>query len=172
MSLKYQVKKFWLFASYFLRPTYLAKKCGHTTKRSGMMDVFGHTIIMTMPKNKDFSVDYCISCVSKMSIRCAWCGKPIVIGDPVTLYSPAKADYKVPEYAVWHDKKEKQLVGCLRWECADTGMDRAGFWLPPGKVERVPTAVEMIFAAGGKKGLIINDLHNPGDLGTFFETGE
>jgi len=92
-------------------------------------------------------VEYCLGCLGKMTILCAWCKEPIFIGEPVTLYTPR--DGSVPNHAKIHDENLLQLVGCLRWNCAESGADRAGFWMPgedgEGKVERVPTPLEIVF---------------------------
>ena len=83
-----------------------------------------------------------------MAIRCAWCGKPIFIGDPVTLYSSAEKNFQIPEYAVRYSENPIKLVGCMRWDCAETGADRCGFWLPPGVVHRVLSPIEQMMATG------------------------
>lgn len=142
---------------------YTATKCGHRTKRTGKVSAFGRVIITQMPTNKSGKVDYCLNCLGKMAIRCAWCGGPIFIGDPITLYTP-KDDFQVPEYTVIYREKPLQLVGCLGWDCADTGADRAGFWLPgenrKGRVWRVQTALEAILGAEVPSMVIVNDTRN------------
>jgi len=67
---------------------YTASGCGHKTKRAGDINVFDHTVTIQMPLNEDKGLDWCLECIGKMAIRCAWCGEPILIGHPVTLYSP------------------------------------------------------------------------------------
>ncbi len=108
---------------------YKAEKCGHYTKRVGSVSAFGLTVITKMPKNHNGSVDYCLNCIGKMAIRCAWCGDPIFIGDPITLYTPYDG-FQVPDHAVIHKKEPLKLVGCLGWDCADTISDQAGIWTP------------------------------------------
>lgn len=107
-----------------------ATRCGHYTRRRGVISFEGESATMTLPVNPTGSVDYCLDCIGKMTIRCAWCGKPIFIGEPVTLYTPTNHDFKIPEHAVVHKEKPLKLVGCLRWDCADTGCDIAGYWVP------------------------------------------
>ena len=122
---------------------------------------------MTMPPAKNKVPDYCLDCIGKMAIRCAWCGKPILIGDPVTLYTPEEGA-EIPKYAVRYSGDPRCLVGCLRFDCADTGADRSGFWVPPGLVKKVPSVIEMLMASQGpSKVLIINNLRDPNDHGTF-----
>ncbi|NTW30199.1 MAG: hypothetical protein HGA33_02895 [Candidatus Moranbacteria bacterium] len=92
-----------------------------------------------------------------MAIRCAWCGKPIFIGDPVTLYSPNEG-FEIPEYAVRYSEDPLRLVGCLRWDCADSGIDRSGFWMPPGEVMRVMSPIEQVLATG--TAAIVSDVND------------
>lgn len=161
---------------------YAAQKCGHRTKRSGPVSAFGRTITTKMPMNKNGSVDYCLDCIGKMAIRCAWCGDQIFIGNPITLYSPGprtgffsseepseaqrarkQDDLVVPDGAVVYHENPLTLVGCLGWNCADTGADRAGFWLPDengkGRVHRVQTAYEAILGAD-EPSMIVGDTHD------------
>lgn len=88
-----------------------------------------------------------------MAIRCVWCGSVIFIGDPVTLYS-CKKGTKLPDYVICYNKKLNQYVGCLGWNCAETGADVSGFWIPPGKVFRVKNAFEILME-NPNKGCII-----------------
>ncbi len=137
-------------------------KCGHETKTKGPSTAFGRTIIVKMPVNKDGSIEYCLDCIGKMAIRCAWCKEPIFIGDVITLYSPREKDsFELPEDSVFYDKSQAVVVGCGRTTCADTGLDYAGFWLPgengEGKVHRHLTLVErsIIDLSKGGDGVII-----------------
>ncbi len=107
---------------------YTATKCGHRTKRTGIVSAFGRTITTKMPINKNGSVDYCLDCIGKMAIKCAWCGNPIFIGTAVTIGLPVN-DFKVPKYAVAYKKNPPQFVGCFSWNCADVGAGQAGFWM-------------------------------------------
>ncbi|MEK7658485.1 MAG: hypothetical protein AAB352_01300 [Patescibacteria group bacterium] len=130
-----------LFYKLFGR-NYIASICGHKTKLFSPVEIFGEKIFITLKRK----FEYCPECLAKMSIRCAWCGKSILVGDPITLNTPVRKDWQVPDYAVKYKKDPLQLVGCLRWECADSGIDRAGFWMPPGKVYRVASPMEMVLA--------------------------
>jgi len=142
---------------------YTAEKCGHRTKRSGSVSAFGCTIITKMPINERRTVDYCLECIAKMAIQCAWCTNPIFIGHPITLYTP-RSNFTVPEHAVVYRQEPLQLVGCLGWDCAHTGADRAGFWLPgddgKGRVQRVPTVYEAILGAEEPSMAIVGDTHD------------
>lgn len=163
-----------------------AVRCGHRTQKKGLVSAFGLTIMTDMPKNPDGSVDYCLDCISKMAIRCAWCGSPIFIGDPITLYlansrfgflsnRSLEEAQKEPGYkefvssdgvAVYFDNKFF-LVGCLRRNCADSGADRAGFWLPGedghGCACRIPTPYDLILDAKEPVAVIIDDLSDQGE---------
>lgn len=166
-----------------------ASKCGHHTSFVGTIHVFGHSATMAMPMNVEGATDYCLDCIEKMSIRCAWCEDPIVVGDPITLYTPKSEKdiergfdamqkrgqiefpfvieeglgFPLPDLAVVYQQKPLQVVGCLGWDCADTGADRAGFWMPgengKGMVRRVRTAFEEILA--GRPFVITGDLSDP-----------
>ena len=123
------IKELFLRLSTLSPFRYKAQKCGHRTKQKGLVSAFGTTIITKMPKNEDGLIHYCLGCIGKMAIKCAWCSNPIFIGNPITLYIPSD-NSQIPEHAVVYNKERLQLVGCLRRNCADTGADRAGFWLP------------------------------------------
>lgn len=126
-----------------------ARRCGHQTASKGLIHAYGESSFVTMHVTGRKTVDYCLDCLEKMTIRCAWCDRPIFIGDEVTLYAPAEGCI-VPEHAVVYQTFPMQLVGCLRWDCARDLKDRAGFWiLDPNQkgvayVLRVPTADEML----------------------------
>ena len=154
------IRDLWLNVCRLSLLRYKAKKCGHFTRRTGSISVFGGSFVMQMPFNDDGSVDYCLSCIGKMSIRCAWCSSPIAIGSPVTLYTPALG-FVPPDDAVVFSTEPLRLVGCLGWDCAHSGADRGGFWLPgedgKGYVMRVPTIFERMFCGGEPSMVIMND---------------
>ena len=92
-------------------------KCGHKTKIKGKVSAFGESGVVTIPKNEDGTIDFCLKCIEEMTIRCAWCGKPIFVGQPVTLYSPispeecnGEKEFKMPDYAVIYQKKPLQFL--------------------------------------------------------------
>lgn len=155
------IHDWWLRLSTLSPFRYTATKCGHRTKRAGSISAFDENIVTKIPLNSGGSVDYCLDCLGKMAIPCAWCNKPIFIGDPVTLYT-SRDGSPVPEQAVIFNKEPLQLVGCLRFYCADTGADRAGFWVPgedgKGTVYNVPTVYEMMLGAPEPSMVIVEDL--------------
>lgn len=163
-----------LFYRYFGRNYQCG--CGHTAKWKTVLTIHGLTGVFRAPSKPP---DYCPECFAKAAIKCAWCGGTILPGDPITLYSPGpptelffstkepgvaqqqrkQEDFVVPEHAVVYQREPRLvLVGCLGWDCADTGADRAGFWVMPGKVKRVATVYEMLMATGGEGSIIIGDL--------------
>ena len=101
----------------------LTANCGHVTKEKNTIIVFGEKINITLSLENG-KTEYCHKCIEKMAIRCAWCGHSILIGDPITLYSPRNKDFKIPPYATIFNKEPLQLVGCLRWDCAETTAPR------------------------------------------------
>lgn len=127
--------------------------CGHKMARVGNIKF----------KDKDYEFTYsgeagsqppCWDCVRKAVIQCAWCGEPIFPSNPITLYTPNK-EHEIPEYAVIYKREPLQLVGCLRWKCALTGGDRAGFWSlnedgTSGHVHRVLSPIEQMLLGGSK----------------------
>ncbi len=167
------VRKLWkhlkvgaVILSHPFRKTYTANICGHPTKKTGRITPFSETLTMSMPLVENGNPDYCLDCISKMSIHCAWCAHPIYIGKPVTLYAPQE-HFLLPEHAVRYRDDPRCFVGCLRRDCSDGGIDRAGFWMPPGKVHRVPSPLEMVLMSG--KTVITNDLGDPNNLGEIVE---
>lgn len=140
---------------------FTAEICGHRTRRIGPVHAFGRMAVTEMPINQNGSVDYCLDCIGNMAIRCAWCEDPIFIGNPITLYVPLPG-FKIPDHAVIYTAEPPRLVGCLGWDCAETGADRAGFWLPgddgKGRVLRIPTVLEIMLSAKEPSALIIRDL--------------
>ncbi len=125
------------------KKVYILAKCGHETKIIDTVRAFGEKTKTEVLLVKG-ETEYCHKCLEKMAIRCAWCGRAIFIGDFITLYS-SDGTYKLPADAVVYDKKQ-QLVGCQRTTCADSGADYGGKWMPPGIVQRRPSAIEIAIA--------------------------
>lgn len=179
----YRARRFWIGFKNLFRPTHTANTCGHRTKQNGeVISPQGEKCLMGMPLADNGHPDYCLDCIGKMGIRCAWCGGSINIGEPVTLYLPKDGvvlpELVLPDYAVKYEEEKcpTRFVGCLRWGCANTGADRQGFWMPPGVVKRVSSPIETLMSHMAKGGpgagepmLIISDLSDPNDLGKIFE---
>jgi hypothetical protein len=135
--------------------------CGHKAKWKTMLTIHGSSGVYTLGKKHD----YCPQCYVKGAIKCAWCGSTITPGDAITLYTPRDKDFEVPEHAVVYKRTPHlQLVGCLGWDCADSGMDRSGFWVMPGKVQRVASPMEMMmYGNPNNEVLIVSDLSDPNE---------
>ena len=125
-----------------------ATVCGHQTQVRGLLRSFDEVRSLRVPLNRGQAA-YCIDCLGKMTIRCAWCGHSIFVGDPITLYAAGEegpgriARSDATAYREDEQDEYGRYIGCLRMGCAETSADRSGFWLPPGRVHRVPTAWEL-----------------------------
>ena len=143
--------------------------CGHWTKMQGVVRVFGKELRVNYRDRGNKAPSLCVDCTAAKAILCAWCQGIIIPGDSVTLYSPIEEDFELPPGAVFYNDESRELirpVGCLGWGCADTGVDRAGFWAVndkgEGYVHRVPTAFELLMNAPSGSVILVQDL---GDLG-------
>lgn len=145
--------------------TEVMAQCGHMTRLAGEVEAFGEKYHFRFNGKADEAPQYCLDCLGKTAIRCAWCGEPIFIGDAVTLYG-AKKGFEVPDGAVVYQEKPRIVVGCLRWDCADTGADRAGFWVYPGEVKRVASPLELCLSTGGV--VMASDVSDPAGSVTIF----
>lgn len=139
---------------------YREARCGHRTRIFGWLSAYGDdgTSCIELWEGQPY---WCIDCINRLAIPCAWCGKSIYPSDPVTLYSPLDPAY-VPKHerAVRYREDPVTYVGCLRRDCAESGADRAGFWQPPQGVYRQPTALELMLANPGM-GVIMHDVSDP-----------
>lgn len=135
-------------------------QCGHKTKIKGEIRYVKAefedgdeetTTSLTLTLNKEGEVTHCLSCIEDASIRCTWCGGTILPDEPITLYSSAKDDFVAPVYAVEYNpdnRKKPSYVGCLRWNCADTGADVCGNWGFDKQVHRRPSPIELALTTG------------------------
>lgn len=130
------------------RPREIMCGCGHNSKLKKKFKIGGEKIKFYIQYEPGRTPSFCLDCVSKMSITCPWCGRPICVGDYVTLYTPSDPNFKIPEGAVVYSENPLQLVGCQRRDCADSGADYCGTWDVPGKVERFPSALERAMMTG------------------------
>jgi hypothetical protein len=136
-------------------------RCGHLTSLQVIV-WHGDEAKVTDMSSQD-QPEVCGDCLAAMAICCAWCGKAIFIGDPVTLYRaprekiaelPEGAVSYLPDYMEGGSRAYITAVGCLGWSCADTGADRAGFWLPDpnrpghGYVEPVESMYDLAMRDG------------------------
>lgn len=146
-------------------------RCGHLTSLQAIV-WHGDEAKVTDMSSQD-QPEVCGDCLAAMAICCGWCGEAIFIGDPVTLYrAPREKIAELPEGAVSYladymeggSRAYISVVGCLGWNCADTGADRAGFWLPDlnrpghGHVELVESMYEIAMRDGIA---IVEDMSKP-----------
>ncbi len=158
MKVPFFAQKLLVAMSAPFQEVHTANVCGHKTHKKGFMHNGKCMTIMEMPLAENGHPDYCLECIGKMSIQCAWCGKPITIGSPITLYIPKKG-FNVPDYAVrYGDGDNQALVGCFGWDCADSGADLVGRWLPHGVVYQVPSPTMIAFQTG--KIVLVSDTCN------------
>lgn len=109
-----------------------ATKCRHRTRARGLVHSSGEVRSIGLPV-KGGEAGYCLDCIARMTIRCAWCGKPIFIGDRITLFGDTE-DRRLWPQACRDDSG--RYIGCLRRCCAAADQS-AGRWVPPGKVARL-----------------------------------
>lgn len=136
-----------LLSFLFHRPLYC--KCGHKTKLNKIVERDEERVRLSIRYRPFKPIPYCLDCAEKMTIICPWCGKPIFVGDYVTLYTPTDPNFKIPEGAVVYSENPLQLVGCQRSTCAETGADYCGIWDVPGVVKRFLSAIERAMMTGG-----------------------
>ena len=137
-----------LFSWLKRKPTEVVCGCGHHSKLKKKFKIGGEKVTFRIRYEPGKEFPYCLDCVSKMTITCPWCGRPIFIGDYVTLYTPTDPNYKIPEGAVVYSENPLQLVGCQRSDCAEAAADYRGIWEAPGKVKRILSSIERILVTG------------------------
>lgn len=108
--------------------TYVSKS-GKRTKRCGYASMFGQNLFIHIPLNDEGSVDYTVEEVADMAIQCTWCGRPIHIGDIVTLQKARRIDFIPPAYAVVHPTDPPQFIGCTGHRCCDDDTKPQGLWV-------------------------------------------
>lgn len=144
--------------------TYRTTECGHKTKALGTWNAHGEERLIDLNVESG-STPYCHNCIEKMTIQCAWCGLPIFVADPISLSFCTDPDWAQPDYAVEHATGNRMsLVGCMRWDCADSGLSFAGHWATPGKVQKAVTPIMLAMQAaeaGVETPIIFNDISDP-----------
>jgi hypothetical protein len=130
------------------KPKEIVCGCGHTSKMEKEVHVGKKKETLKILYRPNRTPPYCLDCVEKMAVICPWCKRPIYIGDYITLYTPTDPNFKIPEGAVVYTKDPLRLVGCQRSDCAETGADYCGIWEAPGKVKRIPSAIERVMMTG------------------------
>lgn len=133
---------------FWLKSKKILCGCGHESKLKKKVRIKDEKCTLRIVYRPGKIVPYCLDCVEKMAITCPWCGRPIFIGDYVTLYTPTNSNFKIPEGAIVYTKDPLRLVGCQRSDCAETGADYCGIWEAPGKVKRISSAIERVLMTG------------------------
>jgi hypothetical protein len=144
--------------SYFDDKKIYAYCCGHMTNAEDFLEYEGERAVLELKIDESGETFYCHKCLQEMTIKCAWCGKPIFVGAPVTLYKAAENEEKnLPVYAVLFNKEENTYLGCWRKDCCEKKEDIVGQWHPDNKVYMKDTLKE-VFIAANKDGIqeIIN----------------
>jgi hypothetical protein len=108
---------------------YTTSMSGKRTKRRGFLRAGEEVRFCTLPL-VDGKVKYTLEEIESMTIRCAWCGCPIFIGDLVTVTAPRDPLFCVPEGAFVQSWDPLTVVGCDRDTCTDTCMEICGQWQP------------------------------------------
>lgn len=135
-----------------------ATVCGHSLARKGVIKVGDKEIEVKRPKN---APTHCYECTSEKSILCAYCEELIIPGNPITITRPLDEKFVLPEHAVWHNELKREVVGCLRWDCADSGAFYSGHWTEEG-VKRQPSPIELAMQTG--KPVIVGDTSDPSSV--------
>jgi hypothetical protein len=110
-----------------------------------------------MPLSNNDCPDYCLDCVSKMSIRCAWCAEPIHVGDEISFYSPIEPYLSRRSPIIGHTKVGGRYIGCTKCKLQKSDSGPSGIWSLPGKV--------LAYPINETKELPIKSISNPSDLG-------
>lgn len=100
------------------KPKEIVCGCGHISEMKKEIRVRNGKETLRILYKPDRTPPFCLDCVEKMAITCPWCGRPIFIGNYITLYTPTDSNFKIPKGAVVYTKDPLRLVGCQRPDCA------------------------------------------------------
>lgn len=104
----------------------LAEKCGHMTRQMGKVGLDREFEYLVLNLNEHGNTDFCLSCLQKMSTRCAICGRPVLVGDQVTpVHSNMIHDLPYADLT----KEKGEVVMCFRMGCHDVPAN-LGVWMP------------------------------------------
>lgn len=103
--------------------------CGHMGYESFELHLLGVTYTISGSKRcPNCTIEYFIKDV----IRCASCGLPILPDEPIALYGLEGKHHPWTCYISKEGEPSKSVIGCLRWECCDSGAYFAGHWSVDG----------------------------------------
>lgn len=115
--------------------------CGHETYCKDWVEAYNEKRLVDLIMDR-CSIMYCHQCLSKMAIRCAWCGRVIWLDDRVRLRLNFD-NIKMPDYArvvPYSFGNRPEYIGCALLDCNGLRKNRpeesepVGFWKPPGEV--------------------------------------
>lgn len=118
--------------------------CGHKTRPWTMLDSGEESRSLWIPTDVHGRPQCCHACLAKMTIRCVSCGRPIFVGDGVTLSLPlvGRPAGSLPLFAATPYRPEGdrpdpdgRYLGCVRPTCLAPGMSALGTWVIPGRLE-------------------------------------
>jgi hypothetical protein len=111
--------------------TIRARVCGHPTRIHTLVPFENGVIDVEVPLRHN-RTEYCATCLVGMTIRCAWCRRPILINSVIGLFTPP-AETQMPDHAKHVSTPSVSgYVICER--CLRPETDPVGVWVPPGAV--------------------------------------
>lgn len=103
--------------------------CGHKTKDPARLSFAGwKSGLVSLPRQQE-KIYYCSSCLERMTVLCAWCCRPIFVGEAVTAYQPLE-NFEPPLLAQVYEKDSTRLIGCSRPDCLSSPTDIIGRLVP------------------------------------------
>lgn len=118
-------------------PKVKATVCGHLTRETDKLAAFGKVKEFRLPIKKG-KTPYCHKCLSKMAIRCAYCGNPIHIGDMVIIGPAVDQGNMFDQYTAFYKGSKIYVVCTDRASCVEVaGIAEAGIWVAPGRIQLI-----------------------------------
>lgn len=130
----------WLKEFWYSRFGTVALKCGHRTKIAFTGRIGDYNVNGGFPV--DWPINYCANCFLKLGIPCAFCGSPIILGSPITLYRLRPGCKPAHQDALCFDGDV--YIGCLNPGCAHSPLAIAGFWVPDEDADPPAAQVALI----------------------------
>jgi len=110
--------------------------CGHLGPSYYNIRVYGGIITPTKEHAQELCPDCLIKEVKETFVRCCLCGLYIMPGDPVAVYCANSVEPKDFAFTI----VGSSAIGCLRWDCCQSGGFYAGNWtgkdIDPSNLER------------------------------------
>lgn len=102
---------------------------GRSTKLCGYLRAFGQQKFIVLGLEEDGQPRYALDELEGMSIRCAFCTRPIFVEDQVTVFTRSEYGTLHPYDAVQQWISPEEWIGCSREECGNKGKIE-GYWGP------------------------------------------